>query len=432
MPATRSKRTDREAKPEVQLLRAAREVFRLKGYDGASVAEIAREARVAERTFYRYFHSKREAAVALRDGLMETMAQAVATAAESRTSLEDRLESLIAASFKVARNNADLYKLAFIGTDETHPELHSESPEHASILRTVLNLFRGAVDAGEMEPMEPQIAARLAIGLLQHVMIEAFVFGDGEESDRLEQGVSALLLNVFIGTRSDERRRLIEAGMQQERQRLARELHDSVTQSLYSSTLFAEAGRRLADAGDLERSKEYFAQLGETSQQALKEMRLLVHQLRPQVLDQEGLVGAIQQRLDAVERRAGVEARLLVDGDAELPDDVEEGLYFIVQEALNNALKHADANSVTVRINSRDGFVEIEVQDNGNGFEISPTGESGGIGLSSMRERAENLGGSLAITSAPGKGTKVNLRLIAGVDSSDLNKTVQEFPDVSR
>ena len=133
----------------------------------------------------------------LRDGLMETMAQAVATAVESRTSFEDRLESLIAASFNVARRNADLFRLAFIGADETHPEMHSESPEHVSILRVTTGFFRDAVDAGEMEPMDPEIAARLAMGLLQHAMIEAFVFGEGEESDRLEQGVSTLLLNAL-------------------------------------------------------------------------------------------------------------------------------------------------------------------------------------------------------------------------------------------
>ena len=197
MTATRARRTESEPVRRAQLLGAARKVFRAKGYDGATVSEIVREAGVAQGTFYLYFPSKRDVAVSLRDGLMETMAQAVATAMESRTSFGDRLETLIAVTFRVARQNADLFRLAFIGADETHPELHSESPEHASILRTVVNLLRGAVDAGEMEAMDPEIAARLVIGLLQHAVIEAFVFGDGEESDELEQGVSALLLNAL-------------------------------------------------------------------------------------------------------------------------------------------------------------------------------------------------------------------------------------------
>ena len=152
---------------------------------------------MAQGTFYLYFPSKRDAAVSLRDGLMETMAQAVATAVESRTSFEDRLESMIAAGFKVARKNADLLRLSFIGADETHPEMHSQSPEHASFLRAITDLFRDAVDAGEMETMDPEIAARLAIGLLQHAMLEAFLFGGGEDVDRLEQGVSTMLLNAL-------------------------------------------------------------------------------------------------------------------------------------------------------------------------------------------------------------------------------------------
>ena len=197
MTATRARRTESEPVRRAQLLRAARKVFRAKGYDGASVSEIVREAGVAQGTFYLYFPSKRDAAVSLRDGLMETMAQAVATALESRTSFEDRLESLIAAGFKVARKNADLFRLAFIGADETHPEMHSESKEHTSFLTAITDLFRDAIDAGEMEAMDPEIAARLGIGLLQHAMIEAFVFGEGEESVRLEQGVSALLLNAL-------------------------------------------------------------------------------------------------------------------------------------------------------------------------------------------------------------------------------------------
>ena len=197
MTATRARRTESEPVRRAQLLKAARKVFRARGYDGASVSEIVREAGVAQGTFYLYFPSKKAAAVSLRDGLMETMAQAMATAVESRTSFEDRLESLIAAGFKVARKNADLFRMAFIGADETLPEMHSESQEHASFLRAITDLFRDAVDSGEMEAMDPEIAARLAIGLLQHAMIEAFVFGEGEESDRLEQGVSALLLNAL-------------------------------------------------------------------------------------------------------------------------------------------------------------------------------------------------------------------------------------------
>jgi signal transduction histidine kinase len=213
-----------------------------------------------------------------------------------------------------------------------------------------------------------------------------------------------------------------QLAVMRERERLARELHDSVTQSLYSLTLLAEAGQRLAKAGDLERAKGYLIRLGEIAQQALKEMRLLVYQLRPLALQREGLVGALQQRLDAVEGRVGVEARLLTEGLVELPAPVEEGLYRIAQEALNNALKHAAATSVTVSICAKGERVELEVMDNGQGFDPDTVSDRGGMGLTSIRERAEKLGGSLTVLSAPGEGTrvKVSVGVKAPVSSYDF------------
>jgi len=191
-----------------------------------------------------------------------------------------------------------------------------------------------------------------------------------------------------------------------ERERLARELHDSVTQSLYSLTLLSEASQRLLATGDIERAEEYTGRLGEIAQQALKEMRLLVYQLRPLVLKREGLVGALQQRLDAVEKRAGVDARLLVEGALELPAPIEEGLYRIAQEALNNALKHA---APRLRIRATDRRVRLEVEDDGRGFDPATVEDKGGMGLTSMQERAERLGGSLSLHSARGRGTTVRV-----------------------
>jgi PAS domain S-box-containing protein len=202
-----------------------------------------------------------------------------------------------------------------------------------------------------------------------------------------------------------------EAAVLEERARLARELHDSVTQSLFSMTLLAEAGQRLARAGDLERVQTYLGRLGETSQQSLKEMRLLVYELRPLVLERVGLVGALQQRLDAVEARAGVEARLLIEGTTRVPEAMEEALYRIAEQALNNALKHAAATSVIVRISANDGRLALEVADNGCGFHPEAVKDRGGQGLTSMQERTEQIGGGLAVISAPGQGTTVRVEV---------------------
>ena len=205
-----------------------------------------------------------------------------------------------------------------------------------------------------------------------------------------------------------------QAAILQERSRLARDLHDSVTQLLYSLTLLVEAGRRLAQSGDLQRVDEALARLGEISQQAFKEMRLLVYELRPLALKRAGLVRALQQRLDTVERRAGIEATLTVAGNVELPARLEEELYHIAQEALNNVLKHAAATTIAVCIATDERRIAIEIRDDGKGVDLSAGSDEGGIGLSSMRERAEKLGGALTITSVPGQGTTVNVTVDLG------------------
>ncbi|MEZ4865818.1 MAG: GAF domain-containing protein [Caldilineaceae bacterium] len=190
-----------------------------------------------------------------------------------------------------------------------------------------------------------------------------------------------------------------------ERERLARELHDSVTQLLYSLTLLAEGWRRLARTGQLTEIEEPLAELGQLGQQALKEMRLLVYELRPPSLEKEGLLGALHQRLSAVEQRSGVTTRLIADTVIELPPPLEECLYRITYEALNNALKHAAATEVKVYLSRKNGTVTLEIVDNGCGFQAQPT--QGGLGLVSMRERALQQGGELQIISAPGSGTRI-------------------------
>jgi signal transduction histidine kinase len=198
-----------------------------------------------------------------------------------------------------------------------------------------------------------------------------------------------------------------ELAVLEERNRLARELHDSVTQSLYSLTLLAEAGQRMIQAEDMQQVAGNQARLGEIAQQALQEMRLLVYELRPPALESEGLIGALEQRLETVERRAGIQARVRVEGEAELAPDLEEELYGIAQEALNNALKHAKASQVVLSLRVAEESAVLEVADDGQGFHLTDNRDSGGLGLISMQERADKIGGQLTINSAPGEGTRV-------------------------
>jgi PAS domain S-box-containing protein len=197
----------------------------------------------------------------------------------------------------------------------------------------------------------------------------------------------------------------------EERNRLARELHDSVTQSLYSVTLFAEAGRRMLEREDLEQAAVYLSQVAETSRQSLKEMRLLVHRLRPSVLAEEGLVRAIQHRLSAVEGRAGIMHRFSAEENLDLDPALEEALYYIAQEALNNALKHAMASEVVIDLLADEtGAINLRIADNGRGFDLDAVSASGGLGLTSIRERAEIMGGTVTYRTARGKGTVILAR----------------------
>jgi signal transduction histidine kinase len=205
----------------------------------------------------------------------------------------------------------------------------------------------------------------------------------------------------------------------EERNRLARELHDAVTQSLYSLTLYAETSLRFSRANQPALAIEYLEQVAGTAQQALREMRLLLHNLRPAVLEQLGLIQAIKQRFDAVEKRVGVEVDYQVRGEINLPPKVEEALYHIVQEALNNALKHAAATRIGLQLSQQEGKIFLTVADNGKGFRLLEIDDSGGLGLTSMRERVDSLGGNLIIDSEIGGGSRIQVRL-------DLKQIVEE------
>jgi len=201
--------------------------------------------------------------------------------------------------------------------------------------------------------------------------------------------------------------RSLELAVHEERSRLARDLHDSVVQSLYSLNLLVSGWKRMVQNGDTSEVKEYFDRAGEITHQALKEMRLMVFQLQPRALIWEGLVSALQRRLEAVEHRAGVKTSLATSALPNLPFKVEEALYHIAQEALNNALKHSGETHVTVEIQSAESIIQLKVTDNGKGFDPAASGNSSGMGLFNMRQRAEELHGILIITSSPDAGTSI-------------------------
>ena len=225
----------------------------------------------------------------------------------------------------------------------------------------------------------------------------------------------ALAEQVGVGLENYRLRRRIGAmAVVEERQRLARDLHDSVTQSLYLLALYAGGGRDAARDGDMERVIDLMSDLESNAIHALREMRLLLYELRPEALEQEGLIRTLERRFDAVERRAGTRATVVYQGqgDLELPQTLERELYYVAMEALNNTLKHAEATAITVSIEIRRSELWMEISDNGCGFD--PQTVSYGLGLHDMQERVERVGGRLQIASEPGVGTRIQLWLDLG------------------
>ena len=196
----------------------------------------------------------------------------------------------------------------------------------------------------------------------------------------------------------------------EERQRLARELHDSVTQALYGMTLYTAAASDLLAAGDSGTADSHLRIMQETAQLALSEMRLLIFQLRSPTL-RDGLAAALQERLEAVEQRSGIKTTFTSNGSGCVDARVDEELYRIAQEALNNVLKHARAQTVTVHLHQEKGYTCLQICDDGIGFASQSAKPSGGLGLRGIAERVAQLGGALAITSHPGQGTTIQVEV---------------------
>jgi signal transduction histidine kinase/ligand-binding sensor domain-containing protein len=210
------------------------------------------------------------------------------------------------------------------------------------------------------------------------------------------------------------RQRERDQAVAEERNRLARDLHDSVTQALYGVTLYSEAAAGHLDLGHTDRAVEHLEELQNTAQEALAEMRLLIFELRPPILEELGLVAALQTRLQAVEGRAGLKTEFTTNLQDPLPPDLEEGLYRLAQEALNNVLKHAQAEQIRVHLRQEGGCVTLEIADDGVGFDPATASERGGMGLAAIAERAADLGARLAVDSQVGRGTKVTVVWGAG------------------
>jgi len=199
-----------------------------------------------------------------------------------------------------------------------------------------------------------------------------------------------------------------ELSVIEERNRLARELHDSVTQVLFAVALKAETAAALAET-DPRRAKQEIDIVNGLARDAAREMRSLIFELRPAELEGEGFIATLEKHVDVLKRVYQREITFRDDGYEPMPPEKEAKLFRIVQESLNNAIKHSEAATITVTATASSGLATIVVSDDGKGFDLSAADlRSRRLGLTSMEERSEELGGVLTIDSSP-TGTRVTV-----------------------
>jgi len=294
-------------------------------------------------------------------------------------------------------------------------------------------LFVG-LDVGETERVLAVIGIAAAVGLLANLFllrarftplenliedmekvdlsrpranVPTSIDGKGEtaEVERIELAFLRMLRRLEA-----ERRRASSAALkaqEEERARVARDLHDEVNQALTGVLLRLEATRESAPP----ELAEELAETRSLANQAMEELLSLARQLRPTALDDLGLKAAIAGQVEELSRR-DVDANFHSEGDfSDLDDDVQLVVYRVAQEALSNAARHSEAKAVDVRLQRRGDGVELKVSDNGRGFSFAAA-EQGGLGIAGMRERALLVDGEVEIHSRPGEGTTVWLRIV--------------------
>jgi PAS domain S-box-containing protein len=220
-------------------------------------------------------------------------------------------------------------------------------------------------------------------------------------------------LREQVRLEDDLRRGAADLASARERARLAQELHDSVTQALFSMTLTTRSVELLMERDPLA-ARQMLGELRELEREALAEMRALIFELRPANLEQDGLVQALRTHAAGIQGRVGLSVRVdCAVEDDRAPNDVETALYRIAQEALHNVVKHAEARHVAITLTgSRDEGFRLAVQDDGKGFDPSviPTGH---VGIAGMRARASEIGSTLTVTSTVGGGSRVEVAVPA-------------------
>ncbi|MEV5982331.1 GAF domain-containing sensor histidine kinase [Streptomyces sp. NPDC052114] len=235
-----------------------------------------------------------------------------------------------------------------------------------------------------------------------------FTADDEELLTLLAQHAAIALTNARLYERSRE------LTIAEERSRLAHELHDAVSQKLFSLRLTAQAAAALVDR-DPSRAKGELQQVAVLAAEAADELRAAVVELRPAALDEDGLVATLRTHTQVLHRAHSAKVTFESNGVRALPASQEAALLRVAQEALHNALRHSGAECVTVVLDKRGAGAVLRVTDDGTGFDPTAIRRAGRhLGLVSMRDRASGVGGLLTVESEPGKGTTIEMEVPGG------------------
>jgi len=429
----------RITQPILELIRAAQEIAgghfgrRLTARTGDELEELARQFNLmAAQLQESYAHLERKVSDRTKElATLNTITAQVSHTLDLEKVLTSALDEVLEAvdmntgqAFRLDEENRMLIPIAHRGLSKAFTDFTARLPLDASLAAEAAEQGQPTVHQAEDIAQEELRAMVQREGLLlvasvpliaQGRIVGAINLGSHRRRSILSEEISLLAaIGQQIGLAVDSARLYEQAqqlAVMKERNRLARDLHDSVTQALYGVTLYAEAAARQLHSGETDLVSDHLSEIRDTAQESLREMRLLIFELRLPMLKTEGLESALQARLEAVEGRVGLETDFEVRGDGRLPPEVEEGLYRIAQEALNNSLRHAHAHRVSVLLHHDRRTVTLKVEDDGVGFDPAMVEDLGGFGLRGMEERATRMRGMLSIRSSPGKGTCIQVEV---------------------
>ncbi|MGY0692846.1 histidine kinase [Virgibacillus sp. FSP13] len=245
-------------------------------------------------------------------------------------------------------------------------------------------------------------------------------FNEDDEITRIANELNALgeklqnqvkSLQRMADEKADFAKSAHKAAVIEERQRLARDLHDAVSQQLFALTMMSEAAVRQMEKKP-EIAKEQMQEVATAALKAQTEMRALLLHLRPVHLSGEALSSGVKKLIDELKQKSTIDFYLFIDDDLTLSETTEEHVFRIIQESLSNILRHANATEVTLQLNKRENELFLHIGDNGAGFTMEQdTVRKTSYGLKTMKERAEELGGTFVVRSNEGEGTYIDIRI---------------------